>query len=106
MRSVSGKFVEKIETHIMCSVTFFFENRAVYEIILTNVVERGTPQIILTNIVERGTPQIILTNVVERGTPQIILTNVVERGTPQIINWRKRLSCRMPMATNTHTQAV
>jgi len=27
------KFVEEIKTHILCSVAFFFENRAVYEII-------------------------------------------------------------------------
>jgi hypothetical protein len=33
------KFVEKIKTHILCSVTFFYENRAVYEIISTNMVE-------------------------------------------------------------------
>ena len=26
------KVVEKIKTHILCSVTFFFENHAVYEI--------------------------------------------------------------------------
>ena len=35
--------IEKIETHILCSVTFF-ENRAVYEIMWKNVVEWGTTQ--------------------------------------------------------------
>jgi hypothetical protein len=30
--------VEKIKTHILCSITFF-ENRAVYEIMLKNTVE-------------------------------------------------------------------
>jgi hypothetical protein len=39
------KAVEKIKTHILCSVTFlFFENRAVYEIMWKNIVERGWPQ--------------------------------------------------------------
>jgi len=38
------KFVEKIKTHILCSVTFFFENRVVYEIMWKNIVERGRPQ--------------------------------------------------------------
>jgi hypothetical protein len=38
------KFVEKIKTHILCSVNFFSENRAVYKIIWKNVVERGRPQ--------------------------------------------------------------
>jgi len=38
------KFVEKIETNILCSVTFFFENRAVYEIVWKNMVERDKPQ--------------------------------------------------------------
>ena len=31
------KFVQKIKTHVLCSVTlFFFENRAVYEIMWKN----------------------------------------------------------------------
>jgi hypothetical protein len=38
------KFVEKIKTHILCSITFFFENRAVYEIMWKNIVQRGRPQ--------------------------------------------------------------
>ena len=33
------KFVEKFEIHILCSVTFFSENRAVYEIMSKNMVE-------------------------------------------------------------------
>jgi hypothetical protein len=37
------KVVEKIQTHILSSAIFFLENRAVYEIILKNVVERGRP---------------------------------------------------------------
>ena len=36
--------VEKLKTHNLCSVTFFFENRAVYEIMWKNIVERGRPQ--------------------------------------------------------------
>jgi GH35 family endo-1,4-beta-xylanase len=35
------KVVEKIETHILCPVTFSFENRAVYEMVLKNNVELG-----------------------------------------------------------------
>ena len=35
MRNFSGKVVEKIKTHVLCSVRFpFFENRAIYEIML------------------------------------------------------------------------
>jgi hypothetical protein len=38
-RNVS-KFIEKIKTHILCSVTFFFfENRDVYEIMSKNAVQ-------------------------------------------------------------------
>ena len=33
------KFVEKIKTYILCSVTFCLENRAIYEIICENIVE-------------------------------------------------------------------
>jgi hypothetical protein len=38
MRNASEKFVEKIETHISCSV-IFAENRAVYEVMWKNAVE-------------------------------------------------------------------
>jgi len=40
------KVVEKIKGHIISSVTFFFsfENRAIYEIMWKNTVERGGPQ--------------------------------------------------------------
>ena len=37
------KVVEKIQTHILCSVTFF-DNRAVYESMWKNMIERGRPQ--------------------------------------------------------------
>jgi hypothetical protein len=40
--------VEKIKIHIFCLVTFFFENRAVYEIILKkDTVEPVRPQMII-----------------------------------------------------------
>jgi len=39
------KLVEKVKTHILCSGTFFLENRAVYEKMWKNVVERSRPQI-------------------------------------------------------------
>ena len=42
------KVVEKIKTQILFSVTFFFfENRAVYEIMWKNIVERGRSQMTL-----------------------------------------------------------
>jgi len=44
MKNFSTNVAEKIETHILCSVTYFFENRAVYEIMWKNVAERGRPQ--------------------------------------------------------------
>jgi hypothetical protein len=37
------KVVEKIKTHILCSVAFL-KNRTVYEIMWENIVERDTPQ--------------------------------------------------------------
>jgi hypothetical protein len=44
-----AKVVEKIKTHILCSVTFFFvsKNRAVYKKIWKNITERGRPQMTL-----------------------------------------------------------
>ena len=39
-----SKLVEEIKTHILCSVTFFLENRAGYEITWKNIAERGRPQ--------------------------------------------------------------
>jgi hypothetical protein len=38
------KVVEKLETHILCSITLFFKNRTVYEIMWKSVVERGWPR--------------------------------------------------------------
>jgi hypothetical protein len=38
------KVVEKVRTYVSCSVTFFFENRAVYEIMRNNIVGPGRPQ--------------------------------------------------------------
>jgi len=38
------KVVEKITTHILCSVTLFFDNRAVYEIMWKNIVQLDRPQ--------------------------------------------------------------
>ena len=39
------KLVEKIETHILCSIDFSPENHAVYETMWENVVEPNRPQI-------------------------------------------------------------
>jgi hypothetical protein len=42
------KFVEKIKTHILCSISFLStENRAVYEIMWENIVEPDRPQMII-----------------------------------------------------------
>jgi len=38
MKKVSDKFVVDIKTHILCSITFFKKNRAVYEIMWKNTV--------------------------------------------------------------------
>ena len=39
------KVAEKIKTRILCALSsFFLENRAVYEKMWKNVVERGRPQ--------------------------------------------------------------
>ena len=38
------KIVEKLETHFVFSNFFFFENRAVFEIMWKNVVQQGRPQ--------------------------------------------------------------
>jgi len=38
------KVVKKIKTHVLCSVTFFFENLAVFEIMWKHIVERDRPQ--------------------------------------------------------------
>ena len=40
--------VEKIRAHILCAMTFFFENNVVYEVMWKNV-ERGRPQMTTTH---------------------------------------------------------
>jgi len=46
------KVVEKIKTHILRSVTFFFyfENPGFYEIVLKNTVERGGAQMTIWRV--------------------------------------------------------
>ena len=44
MRNSSDKVVEKIKTHILCSVNFF-ENRAVYEKMRKKYFKGGRPQV-------------------------------------------------------------
>ena len=44
MRNALDKFVEKIKTHILLSITFFSENRAAYEIAWKHMVEPDTPR--------------------------------------------------------------
>jgi len=45
MRNVPDKTAEKVITHNLFSITFFFsENRAVCEIMWKNIVERVRPQ--------------------------------------------------------------
>ena len=46
MRTAAHKVVEKITTHILCSVTFS-ENRVVYEIKWENIVEPERTQMTL-----------------------------------------------------------
>ena len=43
MRNLAGSEVEKIKTHILCSIAFS-KNRYVYEIMWKNVVEPDGPQ--------------------------------------------------------------
>jgi hypothetical protein len=43
MRNISDKTIGKIETHIVCSVTFS-ENGTVYEIMRKNMVDPDRPQ--------------------------------------------------------------
>jgi hypothetical protein len=40
------KFAEKIKARVIFSIPFFFENGAVYEIMLKNMVEPDRPQTI------------------------------------------------------------
>jgi hypothetical protein len=45
MKNVSEKVVEKIKTHILCSVNSFSENDAVQEIMWKNMVQPDRSQI-------------------------------------------------------------
>ena len=44
MTNVSHEVVEAMKINILSSITFFFENRAVYELIWINMVEPDRPQ--------------------------------------------------------------
>jgi len=44
MRNVSDKFVDKIKKHISCSITFFFKNPAIFEIMFKITEQPGRQQ--------------------------------------------------------------
>jgi len=46
MRDFSDKAVEKIKTHFMLNNNFFFESRAICEIMWKNIVQRDRSQMI------------------------------------------------------------
>jgi hypothetical protein len=56
IKKFQTKVVEKIKTHILCSVTFF-ETRSVYEEMWKNVVERGRLRIIWRMRIECWIPK-------------------------------------------------
>ena len=43
--NVSKDLVDKIKTHILCPIIFFFENRTAYGMVWKNIVEPDRPQI-------------------------------------------------------------
>ena len=45
MKNVSDKIEQKIKTQVSCSIRFLLDDRAIYEIMLKNVVHRGRPQV-------------------------------------------------------------
>ena len=61
------KLVEEIKTHVLCSITFCFENRDIYEMMWKNIVEPDRPQMTI---------------------------------------WHLRIACRIPKATNIHSEHV
>jgi hypothetical protein len=50
IRNVADKVIEKNKTHILCSVTFSSENRAVYERTWKNTVQSDRPQMTVWRI--------------------------------------------------------
>ena len=45
MRNVLDEFVEKIKTHVLCTIIYmYFLNHAIYEIMWKNIVEPDSPQ--------------------------------------------------------------
>jgi len=49
MKNVSDKS-RREKTRVLCSITFFFENRTIFEIMLKNVVEPDRPQMTMWRI--------------------------------------------------------
>jgi hypothetical protein len=45
MMTVSDQVIEKIKTHVLCSITFFSENYDVYEITWANMIDPERPGI-------------------------------------------------------------
>jgi len=58
MRKASDQVIEKIESHILCSRQFFFENRAVYEIKSKGLLQQAE---VVQGVPGRLRPRIFLT---------------------------------------------
>ena len=94
------KIVEKIKTHILCSVTFLFRKlcRLWHYVgkIMTNVSDK--------NCRENQNTHFVFSNLFfPKIAPFMTMwKNIVERGRPQMTIWRMRIACWIPKATNTH----
>jgi hypothetical protein len=63
MRKFQANFVKKIKPHILCSGIFFFENRAVYEIMWENIVMPERPQTTIRRVrISRWIPEVTNTH--------------------------------------------
>jgi hypothetical protein len=47
MKRISPKVAEKLKTRILCRISFFPENRAVYEVMWKNMVHPDRPEDII-----------------------------------------------------------
>ena len=50
LEKFQAKAVEKIKTRILCSVTFFLKNCAIYEIMWKNMIEVDRPHLTLNMV--------------------------------------------------------
>ena len=100
-----AKVVEKMKTHILCSVFFF--NPAFYDIMCKNMAEPDRPQMIIWCMLIACCITKATDTHSECYNTDFSYNNIcMNISQPQITLWRMRIACCITKATDTHSECI